>query len=149
MYQNSSLKWVASRPGRDRERGRPARLLRLALALLQQQTAVRHDVRRAARARSMFKGDVLRGRDVVCCVLAARQASNAADGRRLTDGPKFEKAVKLLALVKVSSAFVEHVFSQLAFIRRAIGDSASQDVIELRTPIHVNNGLMENYRARK
>ena len=97
----------------------------------------------------MFKGDVLRGRDVVCCVLAARQASNAADGRRLTDGPKFEKAVKLLALVKVSSAFVEHVFSQLAFIRRAIGDSASQDVIELRTPIHVNNGLMENYRARK
>ena len=96
-----------------------------------------------------FKGDVLRGRDVVCCVLAARQASNAADGRRLTDGPKFEKAVKLLALVKVSSAFVEHVFSQLAFIRRAIGDSASRDVMELRTLIRVNNGLMENYRARK
>ena len=63
--------------------------------------------------------------------------------------PKFEKAVKLLALVQVSSAFVERVFSQLAFIRRAIGDSASRDVMELRTLIRVNNGLMENYRARK
>ena len=63
--------------------------------------------------------------------------------------PKFEKAVKLLALVQVSSAFVERVFSQLAFIRRAIGDSALRDVMELRTLIRVNNGLMENYRARK
>ena len=63
--------------------------------------------------------------------------------------PKFEKAVKLLALVQVSSAFVERVFSQLTFIRRAIGDSASRDVMELRTLICVNNGLMENYRARK
>ena len=63
--------------------------------------------------------------------------------------PKFEKAVKLLALVKVSSAFVEHVFSQLAFIRRAIGDVASRDMMELRTLIRVNNGLMENYGARE
>ena len=63
--------------------------------------------------------------------------------------PKFEKAVKLIALVQVSSAFVEHVFSQLAFIRRAIGDSTSRDVMELRTLIRVNNGLMEDYRARE
>ena len=63
--------------------------------------------------------------------------------------PKFEKAVKLLALVQVSSAFVERVFSQLAFIRRAIGDVASRDMMELRTLIRVNNGLMENYGARE
>ena len=63
--------------------------------------------------------------------------------------PKFEKAVKLIALVQVSSAFVEHVFSQLAFIRRAIGDSTSRDVMELRTLICVNNGLMEDYGTRE
>ena len=44
----------------------------------------------------------------------------------------------------MSSAFVERVFSQLAFIRRVAGDSASRDVLELRTLIRVNNGLMED-----
>ena len=62
--------------------------------------------------------------------------------------PAFKKAVKLLACVQVSSAFVERVFSQLAFIRRAVGDSASRDVLELRTLIRVNNGLMEDYCAK-
>ena len=62
--------------------------------------------------------------------------------------PKFEKAVKLLALVQVSSAFVERVFSQLAFIQRAIGDVASRDMMELCTLIRVNNDFMENYGAR-
>ena len=64
------------------------------------------------------------------------------------DVPAFKKAVKLLACVQVSSAFVERVFSQLAFIRRAVGDSASRDVLELRTLIRVNNGLMEDYCAK-
>ena len=62
--------------------------------------------------------------------------------------PAFKKAVKLLACVQVSSAFVERVFSQLAFIRRAVGDSTSRDVLELRTLIRVNNGLMEDYCAK-
>ena len=58
--------------------------------------------------------------------------------------------MKLLALVQVSSALlVERVFSQLAFIRRAVGDSALRDLVELRTLIRVNNGLMENYCTRK
>ena len=64
--------------------------------------------------------------------------------------PKFEKKVKILAFVQVSSTLlVERVFSQLAFICRTISDSTSQDLMELRTLIRVNNGLMENYRARK
>ena len=64
------------------------------------------------------------------------------------DVPAFKKAVKLLACVQVSSAFVERVFSQLAFIWRVAGDSASRDVLELRTLIRVNNGLMEDYCAK-
>ena len=62
--------------------------------------------------------------------------------------PAFKKAVKLLACVQVSSAFVERVFSQLAFIWRAVGDSTSRNVLELRTLIRVNNGLMEDYCAK-
>ena len=67
---------------------------------------------------------------------------------KLGNVPAFKKAVKLLACVQVSSAFVERVFSQLAFIRRAVGDKVSRDVLELRTLIRVNNGLMEDYRAK-
>ena len=67
---------------------------------------------------------------------------------KLGDVLAFKKAVKLLACVQVSSAFVERVFSQLAFIRRAVGDKVSRDVLELRTLIRVNNGLMEDYRAK-
>ena len=63
--------------------------------------------------------------------------------------PKFRKVVKLIALVQLSSAFVERVVSQLAFICRTIGNSTSRYVMELRTLIRVNNGLMENYCARK
>ena len=46
--------------------------------------------------------------------------------------PAFKKAVKLLA----------------CFIRRAVGDKVFRDVLELRTLIRVNNGLMEDYCAK-
>ena len=51
-------------------------------------------------------------------------------------------------VVKRKIDIVERVFSQLAFIRRAVGDKVSRDVLELRTLIRVNNGLMEDYRAK-
>ena len=43
--------------------------------------------------------------------------------------PAFEKAVRLLVVVQISSAFVERVFSQITFIRRVVGDSTSRDVL--------------------
>ena len=46
--------------------------------------------------------------------------------------PAFKKAVKLLA----------------CFIWRAVGDKVFRDVLELRTLIRVNNGLMEDYCAK-
>ena len=58
--------------------------------------------------------------------------------------PKFRKVVKLIALLQLSSAFVERVVSQLAFICRTIGNSTSRYVMELRTLIRVNNGLIKD-----
>ena len=63
---------------------------------------------------------------------------------------KFEKALKPLALVQVSSAFVELVFSQLAFCLHSTGDRRRclmRHMMELHTLIRVNNGLMDNYGA--
>jgi hypothetical protein len=39
--------------------------------------------------------------------------------------PTFQEAVRAIATTQVSSAAVERVFSQLTFIRRVIGDSAT------------------------
>ena len=58
--------------------------------------------------------------------------------------PYFEKAVTIVATVQVSSAAVERVFSQLTFIRRALGDNTLRDMVELRALIHCNKGL-ENH----
>ena len=60
--------------------------------------------------------------------------------------PSFYKAVKLIAVTQVSSAAAERVFSQLTFIRRAVGDKTLQDMMELRTFIRCNNTkYVENY----
>mmetsp|Transcript_21933 Transcript_21933/g.47630 ORF Transcript_21933/g.47630 Transcript_21933/m.47630 type:complete len:106 (+) Transcript_21933:28-345(+) len=56
--------------------------------------------------------------------------------------PFFVKAAKLVAIVQVSSAAIERVFSQLTFIRRAVGDNTNKgDMMELRAYIRCNNGL--------
>ena len=55
--------------------------------------------------------------------------------------PCFEEAVRLVAVVQVSNAAVERVFSQLTFIRRAVGDATLRDVMELRAFIRCNSGL--------
>ena len=59
----------------------------------------------------------------------------------------FQKAVRLIVTVQVSSAAVERVFSQLTFIRRAIGDKATRDVLETRAFIRCNGNLVEDYSA--
>ncbi|EJK57859.1 hypothetical protein THAOC_22063 [Thalassiosira oceanica] len=59
---------------------------------------------------------------------------------------RVEKAVRLLVVVQISSAFVERVFSQITFIRRVAGDSTSRDVLEMRVFARVNNGLLEDYQ---
>ena len=43
---------------------------------------------------------------------------------RGSDTTLFLEALRLVAVVQASSAFVERVFSQLTFIRRVIGDQA-------------------------
>ena len=55
--------------------------------------------------------------------------------------PFFLKAAKLVAIVQVSSAAIERVFSQLTFIRRAVGDNTNKDMMELRAYIRCNNNL--------
>ena len=59
----------------------------------------------------------------------------------------FQKAVRLIVTVQVSSAAVERVFSQLTFIRRAIGDKATRDVLQTRAFIRCNGNLVEDYSA--
>lgn len=59
--------------------------------------------------------------------------------------PRFYEAVKLIAVTQVSSAAAERVFSQLFFIRRAVGDKTLQDMMELRTFIRCNNGFSDDF----
>ena len=59
--------------------------------------------------------------------------------------PKFTEALIIIVTVQPSSAASERVFSQLNFIRRAIGDKALNDLIELRCFLRCNKGLGEDY----
>jgi len=61
--------------------------------------------------------------------------------------PFFTKAVRTVCLVQPSSASAERVFSQLTFIRRAVGDRILGDLLELRAYIRCNNGLQDDYTA--
>ena len=63
--------------------------------------------------------------------------------------PCFYKAVRLIVLDQVSSAAVERVFSQLTFIRRIVGDGIVGDMLELRAFMRCNNGLGNDYSAKK
>ena len=55
--------------------------------------------------------------------------------------PFSEEVVMLVAVVQVSSAAVERVFSQLTFIQRAVGDRTLRDMMELKAYICCNNEL--------
>ena len=48
---------------------------------------------------------------------------------------------KLVAVAQSSSAAAERIFSQLTFIRRAVGDNTLRFVMELRAFVRCNNGL--------
>ena len=58
--------------------------------------------------------------------------------------PYFFTTIRILATVPVSSAATERVFSQLTFIRRAVGDKTLHDLMELQSYIRCNNGLGMN-----
>lgn len=59
----------------------------------------------------------------------------------------FQEAVRLIATTQVSSAAVERVFSQLTFIRRAIGDLSTQQVLETRAFVRCNNSMGDDFTA--
>ena len=61
------------------------------------------------------------------------------------ESPEEKAAIRILATVQVSSAATERVFSQLTFIRRAVGDKTLQDLMELRSYIRCNNGLEDDF----
>jgi hypothetical protein len=52
------------------------------------------------------------------------------------------KAVKLVALIQTSSAFVERVFSQVQLITREIGEERLRDNIETRVMRRVNKNIV-------
>ena len=52
------------------------------------------------------------------------------------------KAVKLVALIQTSSAYVERVFSQVQLITREIGEDGLRDNIETRVMRRVNNNVV-------
>ena len=56
------------------------------------------------------------------------------------------KAVRIIALAQTSSAAVERVFSQLTFIRRAVGDNTLRQMMELRALIRCNSGLEDDFK---
>ena len=58
---------------------------------------------------------------------------------------EFEEAASLVAVVQVSSAAVERVFSQLTYIRHAVKDNTSHEMMELRALIHCNTGLESDF----
>ena len=65
----------------------------------------------------------------------------------------YYKAIRLVALSQASSTAVERVFSQLTFIRRAVGDSTtrhkSKSMLELRAMLYrFNKGLVGIYEAK-
>ena len=59
--------------------------------------------------------------------------------------PLLCEALRLVALVQASSAFVERIFSQLTFIRRTMGDRIERDSLESRALIGFNSGLLEEF----
>ena len=63
--------------------------------------------------------------------------------------PIFQEAVRIIAVTQVSSASVERVFSQLTFIRRAVGDNTLRDLMELRGYIRCNKGLTGQFKIEK
>ena len=65
---------------------------------------------------------------------------------RGSDSTLFLEALRLVAVVQASNAFVERVFSQLTYVRRVIGDQACEEVImEQRTLLRCNRGLMDDF----
>lgn len=61
---------------------------------------------------------------------------------RKLDLPHFQEAVKLLATSQTSSAAVERVFSQLTYIRKAVGDKTSSEALEARAFVRCHNDKM-------
>ena len=59
--------------------------------------------------------------------------------------PFFLKAAKLVDVAQPSSAAADRVFSQLSFIRRAVGDNALRFMMELKAFIRCNNGLGDDF----
>jgi hypothetical protein len=55
--------------------------------------------------------------------------------------PAWTKAVRIVALIPMSSAFVERVFSQAALIREIGGDSMLLDLFELRVMVRTNDSI--------
>jgi hypothetical protein len=58
---------------------------------------------------------------------------------------KFSLALRLVVLAQASSAATERVFSQLQYIRSVCGDKLLEDVLNLRTLIRCNAGLLDNF----
>ncbi len=52
--------------------------------------------------------------------------------------PTWAKAVRVVALIPMSSAFVERVFSQAALVREVGSDKMLQDLFELRVMVRAN-----------
>ena len=71
----------------------------------------------------------------------------AMNERKDSSIPTFYEAVRLIAVTQASSAAAEHVFSQLTFIRRAVGDATLKDMMELRSFIRCNNGYVNDFRV--
>ena len=63
--------------------------------------------------------------------------------------PTFQEAVRIIATVQVSSAAVERVFSQLTFIRRAVGDITCREVMETRAFVRCNGNLLDDFAANR
>ena len=58
---------------------------------------------------------------------------------------KFSLALNLVVLAQASSAATKRVFSQLQYIRNVCGDKLLEDVLNLRTLIRCNGGLIDNF----
>jgi hypothetical protein len=58
---------------------------------------------------------------------------------------KFSHALRLVVLAQASSAATERVFSQLQYIRNVCGDKLLEDVLNLRTLIRCNGGLLDDF----
>jgi hypothetical protein len=58
---------------------------------------------------------------------------------------KFSHALRLVVLAQASSAATERVFSQLQYICNVCGDKLLEDVLNLRTLIRCNGGLLDDF----